>query len=70
VDDLASLPDITFSKEEVETIAAIGDNTGCMKLKGASERHVGQDPRADEWPIDDELVEVASRWGLGMKWAW
>jgi aryl-alcohol dehydrogenase-like predicted oxidoreductase len=70
VDELAALPDITFSKEEVAAITAIGDNTGCMKLKGASERHVGQEARPDEWPIDQELVEVASRWGLGMKWAW
>jgi aryl-alcohol dehydrogenase-like predicted oxidoreductase len=70
VDDLAALPDIQFSAEEVKAIAAIGDNTGCMALKGASERHLGQEPRADEWPIREELVEVASRWGLGMKWAW
>jgi aryl-alcohol dehydrogenase-like predicted oxidoreductase len=47
VDELAALPDVTFSKEEVAAIAAIGDNTGCMKLKGASERHVGQEARPD-----------------------
>ncbi len=70
VDELAALPDITFTREEVEEIRRIGDNTGCMALKGASERHTGQEPRADEWPIREELVEVASRWGLGMKWAW
>ncbi len=70
VDELAALPDITFSREEVEEIRRIGDNTGCMALKGASERHLGQEPRADEWPIREELVDVASRWGLGMKWAW
>jgi aryl-alcohol dehydrogenase-like predicted oxidoreductase len=69
-DELAALPDITFTKEEVDAITAIGDNTGCMKLKGASERHLGQEPRPDEWPIREELVDVASRWGLGMKWAW
>ncbi|OAI58069.1 general stress protein [Verrucomicrobiaceae bacterium SCGC AG-212-N21] len=70
VDELAALPDITFTKEEVAAIAAIGDNTGCMKLKGASERHLGQEARPDEWPIREELREVASRWGLGMEWAW
>lgn len=70
VDELAALPDITFTREEIEEIRRIGDNTGCMALKGASERHLGQEPRADEWPIREELVEVASRWGLGMKWAW
>ena len=70
VDELAALPDLTFTAEEVEQIRLIGDNTGCMALKGASERHLGQEPRADEWPIREELVDVASRWGLGMKWAW
>lgn len=70
VDELAALPDITFTAEEVDQIRRIGDNTGCMALKGASERHLGQEPRADEWPIREELVDVASRWGLGLKWAW
>lgn len=69
-DDLAALPDVTFTREEVDEIRRIGDNTGCMALKGASERHVGQEPRADEWPIREELVELASRWHLGAKWAW
>lgn len=70
VDELAALPDITFSREEVEEIRRIGDNTGCMALKGASERHLGQEPRADEWPIRDELRDVGSRWHLSMPWAW
>jgi aryl-alcohol dehydrogenase-like predicted oxidoreductase len=70
VDDLAALPDVTFTPEEVKAIAAIGDNTGCMQLKGASERHAGQDPRADEWPIQEGQLRVAERWGLGATWAW
>lgn len=69
-EELASLPDITFTPDEVKAIAAIGDNTGCMKLKGASERHEGQEPRADEWPMRGELLEVAGRWGLGSQWTW
>jgi len=69
-DELAALPDITFTAEEVKEIAAIGDNTGCMKLKGASERHEGQEARADEWPMRGELLEVAKRWELGSTWAW
>ena len=32
--DLAALPDVRLSAEEVETIRAIGDNTGCMMLRG------------------------------------
>ena len=54
----------------IAQITAIGDNTGCMTLKGASERHLGQEPRADEWPIREELLALSSRWGLGQKWAW
>jgi hypothetical protein len=41
-----------------------------MKLKGASERHAGQEPRADEWPLMDGQLRVAERWGLGATWAW
>ena len=63
-------PSVRLSAEEVAAISKIGDNTGCMTLKGASERHLGQEPRADEWPIRDELLTLASRWGLGQKWAW
>jgi aryl-alcohol dehydrogenase-like predicted oxidoreductase len=71
VDELAALPLVNpLSADEVAQIAKIGDNTGCMPLKGASERHLGQEPRPDEWPIQDELLALASRWGLGSKWAW
>ena len=70
VDELAALPDVRLTAEEVAEIAKIGDNTGCMTLKGASERHLGQDPRPDEWPIREDLLALASRWNLGQKWAW
>ena len=71
VDELAALPtNIRLSEAEVKEIAAIGDNTGCMTLKGASERHLGQEPRPDEWPVREELLASASRWGLGATWAW
>ncbi|MCE9520072.1 MAG: aldo/keto reductase [Verrucomicrobia bacterium] len=71
VDDLAALPEINpLSVEEVKQITAIGDNTGCMKLKGASTRHHGQEPRPDEWPLREELSEVAKRWDLNPEWAW
>ncbi len=71
VDELATLPEInSLTVEEVKQITAIGDNTGCMKLKGASIRHQGQDPRPDEWPLRDELSETAKRWGLNPAWEW
>lgn len=70
-DELAALPDPNpLTPEEVLAITAIGDNTGCMKLKGASTRHLGQEPRADEWPLRDDLSAVAARWGLNPQWAW
>jgi aryl-alcohol dehydrogenase-like predicted oxidoreductase len=56
-----------FSDEEIEEIASIGDNTGCMMLKGASNRHV-ESLRPDEWPMKPELMELAERHGLGSEW--
>jgi aryl-alcohol dehydrogenase-like predicted oxidoreductase len=48
---------------DVEAIARIGDNAGCMTLKGASVEHEGP-ARADRWPVDDELSRVALRWQI------
>ena len=68
VKDYGSLPkESPFSKEEVEEIASIGDNTGCMMLKGASNRHE-ESLRPDEWPMRPELMELAGRHGLGGEW--
>ena len=44
-------------------IRAIGDNTGCMALKGASPEHEGEE-RPDRWALDADLVEVGERWGI------
>jgi len=55
--------DATLSAEEVQAIRAIGENTGCMTLKGASLEYEGP-PQADRWPIDTELSAVAERWGI------
>lgn len=69
LDELAALPaENILSAEEVETIRQIGDNTGCMTLKGASQRHEGQEPRPDEWPMRPELLDLAVRWSLGTSW--
>jgi aryl-alcohol dehydrogenase-like predicted oxidoreductase len=62
--DLAALPaEPRLSGEDVEAIRAIGDNTGCMALKGASPEHEG-DERPDRWPLSEELAEVGERWGI------
>ena len=50
-------------KDWKASIDAVGDNTGCMALKGGSPVHEG-DPRADAWPLDDDLRATASRWGI------
>lgn len=69
LDDLAALPaENLLTPEEVETIRQIGDNTGCMMLKGASQRHEGQEARPDEWPMRPELLALSSRWDLGSAW--
>ena len=69
LDELAALPATTpLTPEEVETIRQIGDNTGCMMLKGASQRHAGQEPRPDEWPMRPDLLDLAARWSLGTSW--
>jgi aryl-alcohol dehydrogenase-like predicted oxidoreductase len=69
LDDLAALPsENRLSAEEVEAIRAIGNNEGCMLLKGASQRHAGQEPRPDEWPMREDLLALAARWGLGTTW--
>ncbi len=65
--EFGKLPDVRFSPEEVEAIRAIGDNTGCMILKGASKRHATSE-RPDEWPMREDLLELAGRYGLGESW--
>jgi aryl-alcohol dehydrogenase-like predicted oxidoreductase len=62
--ELAALPDDQrLSAERVDEIRAIGDNAGCMALKGATPDHSG-DERPDRWPVSEELLEVAGRWGI------
>ena len=62
--ELASLPaDQRLSAEDVEEIRAVGDNTGCMALKGASPDHSGEE-RPDRWPVSAELAEAAGRWEI------
>ena len=58
-----AVDEVALSAEEVRAIRAIGDNTGCMALKGASPEHEGS-PRPDRWEIDGELSAVAGRWQI------
>jgi aryl-alcohol dehydrogenase-like predicted oxidoreductase len=62
--ELAALPrELRLSPAEVQEIRSLGDNTGCMALKGASAAHEGE-PRPDRWGLDRQLEHVASRWGI------
>jgi len=62
--ELAHLPtDQRLSPDDVAAIREIGDNTGCMALKGASPEHEG-DERPDRWPLTPDLAEVGTRWGI------
>ena len=62
--ELAGLPaEPRLSREDVDRIRSIGDNTGCMALKGASPAHAGEE-RPDRWAMDPRLESVARRWGI------
>jgi len=52
-----------LSGEEVAQLTAIGENHGCMALKGASPEHEG-DALADRWALDEQLSTLAARWRI------
>jgi aryl-alcohol dehydrogenase-like predicted oxidoreductase len=63
-EELAALPpEQRLTLEEVDEIRRIGDNSGCMALKGASPEHSGEE-RPDRWDLTPELVEVGARWDV------
>jgi aryl-alcohol dehydrogenase-like predicted oxidoreductase len=62
--ELAALPaELRLSMDDVDAIRSLGDNTGCMALKGASPQFEG-DERPDRWALDSRLLEVARRWRI------
>jgi len=63
VEELASLPEIELSAEECQAILQIGDNKGCMALKGGNPEHQGE-PLPDRWPLTAELAETGRQWGI------
>jgi aryl-alcohol dehydrogenase-like predicted oxidoreductase len=63
VDELAATPSVTLSAEDVERIAHIGNNKGCMQLKGANRSHL-TDPEADKWTLSPDLDAIGKRWGI------
>ena len=64
ITEVAQLPAVSpFTLDEVAEIARLGDNTGCMTLKGASRRHETSE-RPDEWPMRPDLEPLNERWNL------
>ena len=62
--ELAALPaEQKLSAADVAAIRAIGDNAGCMALKGANPAHEG-DERPDRWQLSKDLAAVGERWGI------
>ncbi len=62
--ELAALPrESRLSERDIQEIRSIGDNAGCMALKGASPEHAGE-LRPDRWTLDEHLEAVARRWGI------
>jgi aryl-alcohol dehydrogenase-like predicted oxidoreductase len=66
VDELASLPEIKLPADECGFISEIGNNKGCMELKGANPGHTSE-PLADKWSLTNDLNLVANRWGIDPK---
>ena len=63
IEELATLPKVTLTSEELTRIAEVGDNANCMTLKGANAEYVG-DVSPDRWPLTGELEAVAKRWKI------
>ena len=62
--ELAALPaEQRLGDRDVREIRAIGDNSGCMALKGATPDHSGEE-RPDRWGVSAELAEAAGRWEI------
>ncbi len=58
---IQTLPKLT--PQEVDQIAAIGNNKGCMALKGGSRQYQGPS-QGDQWRLSEKNEAVALRWGI------
>jgi hypothetical protein len=52
-----------LTPQEALQIRELGDNFGCMALKGANPEHTGPS-RPDRWSLDGDLAALAARWGI------
>jgi aryl-alcohol dehydrogenase-like predicted oxidoreductase len=60
---LRTNPESLLSETEARELRAIGDNTGCMALKGANPAYEGE-PLPDRWPLTEDLAALAARWEI------
>jgi aryl-alcohol dehydrogenase-like predicted oxidoreductase len=61
--ELAALPaEQRLSAEDASAIREIGDNRGCMRLKGAAGDQGEVAP--DRWPLSGELIAAGERYGI------
>ena len=63
IDEFAALPQIELPDEDVQAILEIGNNKGCMNLKGANPSYDGEE-LPDQWTLNSDLKAVADRWGI------
>jgi aryl-alcohol dehydrogenase-like predicted oxidoreductase len=63
IDELAALPELKLSADEMAELRRIGDNTGCMSLKGGNPEHTGE-PLPDRWSLSNDLTLTAQRWQI------
>jgi len=52
-----------LGRDDVALIRSLGDNTGCMALKGAVPDHDGDD-LPDRWSLREEHRAAAARWNI------
>lgn len=64
LDDLAGLPERMLTDEQRNFITDIGNNKGCMDLKGANPNFDGSEPLPDRWGLQPGHKEVGERWGI------
>jgi aryl-alcohol dehydrogenase-like predicted oxidoreductase len=63
IEEFARLPEVQLSENDKKFISDLGNNKGCMSLKGGNPAHEGE-PMPDRWPLSPELAEVGRRWGI------
>jgi aryl-alcohol dehydrogenase-like predicted oxidoreductase len=69
IDELAALgtdgrlASLKLPAEDCQHLADIGNNKGCMELKGGNPGHAG-DPLPDRWALNSDLEAVSRRWNI------